>query len=197
MEGRCIGLGVRRDFCEVAIWQDGELRSAAWVPARPGPLEERNPTLDFHPSRRQLLEHVDVQRLLGHDLLQALVLGLQRLQPLRLVCLHHAVLRAPAIEPRLRDLEVAQHPSTSSGSLFSSRSSSRVFRTAWSCVCLHRLMIVSILSSRQRDMTNTHTTLDQLTETRQSETVVWVSSPANPMGGHLPVVGLVQSAYGC
>jgi transposase len=40
MEGRCIGLDVHRDFCEVAIWEQGEIRSAPRVPARPGPLEE-------------------------------------------------------------------------------------------------------------------------------------------------------------
>jgi transposase len=40
MEGRCIGLDVHRDFCEVAIWEDGETRSAPRVPSRPGPLEE-------------------------------------------------------------------------------------------------------------------------------------------------------------
>lgn len=40
MEGRCIGLDVHRDFCEVAIWQEGELRDAPRVSARPGPLEE-------------------------------------------------------------------------------------------------------------------------------------------------------------
>lgn len=40
MEGRCLGLDVHRDFCEVAIWEQGEVRSAPRVPARPGPLEE-------------------------------------------------------------------------------------------------------------------------------------------------------------
>ena len=40
MEGRCIGLDVHRDFCEVAIWEAGELRGAPRVPARPGPLEQ-------------------------------------------------------------------------------------------------------------------------------------------------------------
>jgi len=40
MDGRCIGLDVHRDFCEVAVWDAGEVRSAPRVPARPGPLEQ-------------------------------------------------------------------------------------------------------------------------------------------------------------
>ena len=41
---------------------------------------------------------------------------------------------------------------------FNSRSPSLIFLTACSAVCLCRFMIVSILSSHQRDMTNTHST---------------------------------------
>lgn len=40
MQGRCIGLDVHRDFCEVAIWQDGEVRRAPKLAARPEQLEE-------------------------------------------------------------------------------------------------------------------------------------------------------------
>ena len=40
MEGRCVGLDVHRDFCEVAIWDGGEVRRAPKVVARPEPLEE-------------------------------------------------------------------------------------------------------------------------------------------------------------
>jgi hypothetical protein len=40
MEGRCIGLDVHGDFCEVVIWEAGEVRHAPKVAARPGPLEE-------------------------------------------------------------------------------------------------------------------------------------------------------------
>ena len=36
--GRCIGLDIHRDFCEVAIWQDGTVRRAPRVAARPEPL---------------------------------------------------------------------------------------------------------------------------------------------------------------
>jgi len=37
---RCIGLDVHRDFCEVAIWEDGKVRSAGRVAARPEALAE-------------------------------------------------------------------------------------------------------------------------------------------------------------
>jgi transposase len=40
MQGRCIGLDVHRDFCEVAIWENGEVGRAPQVPARPAPLQE-------------------------------------------------------------------------------------------------------------------------------------------------------------
>ena len=33
--GRAIGLDVHRDFCEVAICEDGDVRSAGRVPATP------------------------------------------------------------------------------------------------------------------------------------------------------------------
>ncbi len=34
--GRAVGLDVHRDFCEVAVCEDGEVRSAGRVPATPG-----------------------------------------------------------------------------------------------------------------------------------------------------------------
>ena len=40
MEGRCIGMDVHRDFCEVAIWDAGEVRPAPRVSARPEQLDE-------------------------------------------------------------------------------------------------------------------------------------------------------------
>lgn len=40
MQGRCIGLDVHRDFCEVAIWEDGEVRRAPKLAARPEQLEQ-------------------------------------------------------------------------------------------------------------------------------------------------------------
>ena len=39
MQGRCIGLDVHRDFCEVVIWDAGEISRAPRVPARPDKLE--------------------------------------------------------------------------------------------------------------------------------------------------------------
>src|SRR4029453_11584368 len=56
----------------------------------------------------QLLEHVDVQRLVGHQPLEPGVLGLQLPQPLGLTRLHPAVLAAPAVPGRLGDLQRPQ-----------------------------------------------------------------------------------------
>jgi len=38
VSSRCIGLDVHRDFCEVAIWEDGKLRSAGRIDTRPEAL---------------------------------------------------------------------------------------------------------------------------------------------------------------
>jgi hypothetical protein len=64
------------------------------------------PRLDFHPSLRHLLQRVDVERLIGHDPLQPLVLTLQLPQALGIVGLHRAVLVAPPVIRVLADLEV-------------------------------------------------------------------------------------------
>ena len=40
MQGRCIGMDVHRDFCEVAVWEGGEVSQAGRVMARPAQLEE-------------------------------------------------------------------------------------------------------------------------------------------------------------
>lgn len=40
MSRRCIGMDVHRDFCEVAIWEDGQVRSAGRVRSRPEALAE-------------------------------------------------------------------------------------------------------------------------------------------------------------
>ncbi len=40
MEGRCIGLDLHRDFCEVAIWEEGAVRLAPKVQTRPEALED-------------------------------------------------------------------------------------------------------------------------------------------------------------
>jgi hypothetical protein len=51
-----------------------------------------------------LLVGADVERLVGHDLLQLAVLLLELLQPLGVLCLHAAVLVAPAVQGLLGDL---------------------------------------------------------------------------------------------
>jgi len=45
MSRRCIGLDVHRDFCEVAIWDQGEVRSAGRIDSRPKTLAEFAATL--------------------------------------------------------------------------------------------------------------------------------------------------------
>jgi transposase len=40
VQGRCIGMDVHRDFCEIAIWEDGEATRAPRVPSRPEQLRE-------------------------------------------------------------------------------------------------------------------------------------------------------------
>src|SRR5215211_6006811 len=56
----------------------------------------------------QLLEHVDVQRLVGDQPLEPGVLGLQLLEPLGRTGLHPAVLGPPAVPGRLADLQRPQ-----------------------------------------------------------------------------------------
>lgn len=40
MSRRCIGLDIHRDFCEVAVWEQGQVRSAGRIEARPEALAE-------------------------------------------------------------------------------------------------------------------------------------------------------------
>jgi len=61
--------------------------------------------LDFHPSPSHLLQSPVLQRLIGHDRLQPHVLPLELLQALRVVGLHPAVLRTPAMKRRLAHLQ--------------------------------------------------------------------------------------------
>src|SRR6476661_1822425 len=60
-------------------------------------------------SLRQLLEHVDVERLIRDELLEPRVLAFEFLQPLRVVGIHAPVLRDPSMPRRLRDLEMPTH----------------------------------------------------------------------------------------
>ena len=45
MRRRCIGLDIHRDFCEVAMWEQGKVRSAGRIEARPKALAEYAATL--------------------------------------------------------------------------------------------------------------------------------------------------------
>jgi len=58
---------------------------------------------------RDLLEHVDVEGLVGHQLLQPGVLGLQFLEAFGVAGLHAAVLGHPAMPGRLGDLQMPAH----------------------------------------------------------------------------------------
>jgi hypothetical protein len=55
-------------------------------------------------SRRDLPEHVNVESLVGHQLLQPGVFGLEFFEPIGVVGLHAAVLGKPAMPGRLSDL---------------------------------------------------------------------------------------------
>jgi transposase len=67
--------------------------------------ETHPPELDFHPSPRDLPQRPHLKRLISHDRLQARALTLKLLQPLSIISLHPAVLRAPAMKRPLTDLQ--------------------------------------------------------------------------------------------
>src|SRR5690606_20444745 len=69
----------------------------------------RGATEGWSVSLGDLLEHLDVQRLVGDDLLQSVVLLFQRLQPLGLLALHAAVLGSPATQGGFADLQGLQY----------------------------------------------------------------------------------------
>ena len=89
-------------------------------PAGGGPGSEVSPV--------QLLQHVDVERGVGHELLQPLVLLAEFLQPLGVVGLHAAVPVPPPMPGRLGDLQAADTSSTDRPSprSFSPSASSRI-----------------------------------------------------------------------
>ena len=60
-------------------------------------------------SRRDVLEHVDVESLVGDQLLQPGVFGLKFFEPFGLVGFHAAVLGQPAMPRRLCDLQMPAH----------------------------------------------------------------------------------------
>lgn len=82
MEGRCIGLDVHRDFCEVAIWEMGEVRRASKVAARPVPLEEFARQLG--PADRVALEATGnalaIARIIRPHVAQVLIVNTRRLK---------------------------------------------------------------------------------------------------------------------
>src|SRR5205807_106231 len=73
-------------------------------PSASGPPGAAGPGLPI--SRCHLLQGVDLELLVGDDPLQLGVLALELLQPLDVVGLHPAVLRAPAVKRVLGDLEL-------------------------------------------------------------------------------------------
>src|SRR6266511_1367113 len=100
----------RAPACGSAGWSSAGRRDGrpdAPIPGGGAPGRARHragaPGSPFSPL--EVLEQRDVERLLGHDLLQAGVLLLQRIQALRLVFLQGAVLDAPAIEGLVGDAQ--------------------------------------------------------------------------------------------
>jgi RHS repeat-associated protein len=82
MQGRCIGLDVHRDFCEVAIWQDGDVRRAPQVPARPEPLTQFAEQLG--PADRVALESTSnalaIARIIRPHVAQVVIVNTRRLK---------------------------------------------------------------------------------------------------------------------
>src|SRR5690606_26502923 len=109
------GLGqdrVRRG-CDVG-WNDAGRRShtpaAATTPADPAACARLGAASTGSPvSPGDLPKRVDLEFLVGHDLLQPPVLALQLLQAFRVVGLQAAVLVSPAVIRRLRHLQVPGH----------------------------------------------------------------------------------------
>jgi transposase len=82
MEGRCIGLDVHRDFCEVVIWEDGDARHAPKVMARPEPLEEF--ACQLGPDDRVALEATSnalaIARIIKPHVAQVVIVNTRRLK---------------------------------------------------------------------------------------------------------------------
>lgn len=82
MEGRCIGLDVHRDFCEVAIWEEGQVRRAPKVAARPQQLEEFASQLG--PADRVALEATGnalaIARIIEPHVAQVVIVNTRRLK---------------------------------------------------------------------------------------------------------------------
>jgi hypothetical protein len=120
--------------------------------------------------------------LLGGELLQARVLGHEIPQPLGLVSLQTAVLRPPPVD---LDSVTSSWRSTAARSLPSLRfhPPSQIFLTAYSGVSLRQVMIASILSAHERDMTNTHSD--------------WIASPGTQSAERGGLTGPGQRLFAC
>jgi len=82
MEGRSIGLDVHRDFCEVAIWEKGTVRSAPKVQTRPEALESF--ARELGPADRVALEATGnalaVARIIKPHVAEAVIVNTRRLK---------------------------------------------------------------------------------------------------------------------
>ncbi len=100
-------------------------------------------------SRRDLLEHVDIKGLVGDQLLESGVLGLEFFEAVGVIGFHAAVLGHPAMPGRLGDLQMPAHLGQ-----FLPRPEQLVAlgqRMIWSGVCRRRLfaaMLSSILPAQ-------------------------------------------------
>ena len=95
-----------------------------------------------------VLQHVDVERLVGDDPLQTGVLVLEFLEALRVVGLHSAVLVLPAVPGRLVISRCRQISATSRPSL-SNFSPSAILRTIYSGVWCFLFTVTSSRSTRE------------------------------------------------
>ncbi|RDI73180.1 Transposase IS116/IS110/IS902 family [Gaiella occulta] len=82
MQGRCIGMDVHRDFCEVAIWDAGEVVRAPRVPSRPGQLQEF--ALQLRPTDRVAMEATGnalaIARIIGPHVAAVEIVNTRRLK---------------------------------------------------------------------------------------------------------------------
>ena len=82
MQGRCIGMDVHRDFCEVAIWDAGEVTRAPRVASRVEQLQEF--ALQLRPSDRVAMEATGnalaIARILGPHVAAVEIVNTRRLK---------------------------------------------------------------------------------------------------------------------
>lgn len=82
MQGRCIGMDVHRDFCEVAIWEAGEVTCAPRVASRPEQLQTL--ALQLRPSDRVAMEATGnalaIARIIGPHVAAVEIVNTRRLK---------------------------------------------------------------------------------------------------------------------